>query len=202
MYCSKCGSPLKENAQFCTVCGSNILAEDIQNSHSDNDSASEPQAENPYDQQQALQKPYENNQLNCPKCGATLKENAQFCTVCGFGVLKKDIQNPHLDNNYTSEPQAENLYNQRQTFQKPYENKQTNYNQRSFDSNMFNSNTAFKVISGVLVVLLLWKTAEHISLKRQISEYENRDAVEKTIDAGDSWFDSIKNALPDSLFGF
>lgn len=137
--------------------------------------------------------------MNCSKCGAPLKENAKFCTICGSNVLSEDVQNSHLDTDATSEPQVENTNDQQQTFQEPYEINQKNYSQRSLKRNMLNSNTAFKVIAGILVILLLWKTAEHISLKRQIDKYESQDAVERTIDAADSWLEDIldlKDILP------
>ncbi len=136
--------------------------------------------------------------MNCPKCGVPLKENAKFCTVCGSNVLPEDIQNPDLDTDTALEPQAENP-NKQQSFHDSYEINQKYYNQKSLKSNMLNSNTAFKVIAGIVVILLLWKTAEHISLKRQIDEYENQDAVERTIDAADSWIEDfldLKDILP------
>lgn len=78
----------------------------------------------------------------------------------------------------------------------PYKN-----NRGNLSSNKYNPNTIFQVIAVIAVSLLLWKTAEHISLKRQIDEYENQDAVEKTIDAADSWLDKVDLNIFD-LIGF
>lgn len=121
--------------------------------------------------------------MNCKKCGNALKEDAKFCTVCGSNILLENIQNPHLDT--ASAAQDKNFYYQQQIL-KPYKN-----NQKNLNSNKDNPNALFQVITVIVVSLLLWKTAEHISLKRQIDEYRNQDAVEKTIDAADSWLDKV-----------
>lgn len=136
----------------------------------------------------------EHSLMNCKKCGSPLKEDAKFCTVCGSNILSENIQNPHLDT--ASAAQAENFDNQQQMLKDPYKN-----NRGNLSSNKYNPNTVFQVIAVIAVCLLLWKTAEHISLKRQIDEYENQDAVEKTIDAADSWLDKVDLNIFD-LIGF
>lgn len=53
------------------------------------------------------------------------------------------------------------------------------------------SNTSYKVIAGIAFILLLWVMVENDALKRQINDYENQGAIEKTVDAAKSWWDTI-----------
>lgn len=166
--------------------------------------------------------------MNCQKCGAILNENTKFCTICGTNVFPENIKNPNLDVTTTPKLQTENPNLDTTTASKqPVENftynqhtlQQSNKkNQEDWKCNpilrIFKSNTTFKVIAGIELILILWIMVENNSLKGQINDYvntlndyksqlsdykdqitdyENKGAFDKTIDTIDSWLDMLLN---------
>lgn len=73
--CVKCSAPLKENAKFCSVCGTVVkTAEVTQNQNIEN--SKDPKKADLYTSEKC-------------SCGAFIKKNAKFCTSCGATIIVK-----------------------------------------------------------------------------------------------------------------
>jgi len=73
--CPNCNKPLKENAKFCTFCGTKILSDKIAE-----------EAE---------------NILKC-SCGTIIKPNAKFCTACGKPIESLEAAKSNINDNLCS----------------------------------------------------------------------------------------------------
>lgn len=70
-YCTHCGAPIADGAQFCMSCGApapTVTAVDAASAGATTIAAAQPQSA----------------PATCPRCGAPLEADAQFCTVCGY----------------------------------------------------------------------------------------------------------------------
>lgn len=102
--CLSCGSKLKPNARFCTICGAkvNIIPEVPVE-------AEEKPIEVPPIEAEPAPQPVTNS---CPSCGATLKQRARFCVICGtkLDIAPVDVPVEATVNVVVDEPANETVY--------------------------------------------------------------------------------------------
>lgn len=94
MYCSKCGKELPEGAQFCPNCGNSISPPtapsslQVENSPDQDSPATQPPSAPPAPQQ--TEPPVPNEEIKCPKCGASgcMPQYKQDVSGGGYGCCQ------------------------------------------------------------------------------------------------------------------
>lgn len=120
--------------------------------------------------------------MYCSKCGNNLEENAKFCQKCGTSVSVPNMSASQQPVNVAPTTQ------------------QAAYGTILTTTTMPKKNNIILIALGVavavLAIMLISMQSEKSSLEtqnsnleRQMYDYENRNKIDKTIDAIDSWID-------------
>ncbi|MBO4509438.1 MAG: zinc ribbon domain-containing protein [Spirochaetaceae bacterium] len=81
-FCSKCGKPLKDGANFCSGCGapvSNMTPEDVQSVPHEADTS------------EVRKQVFVGSIRKCPNCGQQITSDTAKCPSCGFIIEKKNV---------------------------------------------------------------------------------------------------------------
>lgn len=119
--------------------------------------------------------------MNCPNCGNTLEENAKFCQKCGNPVSAPDMNASQHPVNMAT-PMQQPVYGTNPATTIPKKN------------NIIT--IALGVVVVVLALILISMQSkisnlenELVRTRNEMEDYENRNAVEKSIDAIGSWLE-------------
>lgn len=124
--------------------------------------------------------------MNCPNCQTLLVENAKFCPKCGTPVSTPIMNSDQQQSFNNAVPMQQPINNGVPKVDSPKKN---------------NITIILGVIIGLLIIVIIYmgfeissyedmynsKKQELQKMEQQFEEYENRDAVDKTIDAIGSW---------------
>lgn len=112
--------------------------------------------------------------MNCTNCGNILNENAKFCQKCGTPVSVPNMSAGQQPVNATA-PMQQPVYGTILS---------TNTHKKN---NIIIIGLAIVIV--VLALMLISMQSKVSSLKAQLEQYENRNSIEKSIDAIGSWID-------------
>ncbi len=153
----------------------------------------------------------------CTKCGTLLEDNAKFCTKCGTPISIEDahLQN---ETSYTEAATEQSLFTKQSIQETQHGAVKTPYTQYA-DSAIQRpqnniapylimpqtSKTSAKSIAVIALIIFLFVSVgliisnlytsnlrlenEKKYYQDQVEDYENENAVDKTVDAISSWFD-------------
>lgn len=113
--------------------------------------------------------------MYCPNCGNNLEENAKFCQKCGTSVSIPNMSASQQSVN-TAPSMQQAVYGANPT---------TTATSKKNNIILI----ALGVVVVVLVLMLISMQSKNSSLETQMYNYENRNSVDKTIDAIGSWLD-------------
>ncbi|MBD5502670.1 MAG: zinc ribbon domain-containing protein [Lachnospiraceae bacterium] len=157
--------------------------------------------------------------MKCTKCGNSLEDSAKFCTKCGTAITSSDgylqnetpysesttqqlsfenptVQQPQYETIKTSPTQStESVIQQAQNYATPYQSAPPTP-KSSTKSIAVMALIIMLFVAVGLIISNLYATNLRLENEKkyyqnQVEEYENENAIDKTVDAISSWFDYI-----------